>query len=389
MKNSVILPAALQLCVDDIGWFRGSDDRYIGKPSRTGMPRLHVAEDYVILNEIGKGIGQKIVAPFVIGEWDKDNILRGEIGATYAPDKWDRRKTINMEIAEKCFEAAESSEYIENCHHGLLHGNYDANGGQITELEHFYYKNPDEKLLYTLPKEAIERRFELYFKIYDSWGFKKPIRTFSSPTNVPKNLKAEDVMELAEVLEQYGMKYWFNRWKGQICYSEFIGNTFYIEKHRKFGIPWNAYDFDPEYLFDFYEEKDGEIGDIMSTHWPNFLRYNYQKNMECLEPWVKWFKKQAEKFGVMLSKDIAFCCNQHIYRTRSKLSLDNNVLTIDVSDAVSYSKIPLDDEFYISIKKDLVPFEVQGGTIELYENHKDFNNYKIKRSSDKIVITLK
>ena len=66
MKNSVILPAALQLCVDDIGWFRGSDDRYAGKPSRTGMPRTHVAEDYIILNEIGKAINQKIVAPFVI-----------------------------------------------------------------------------------------------------------------------------------------------------------------------------------------------------------------------------------------------------------------------------------------------------------------------------------
>ncbi|MBQ6702497.1 MAG: hypothetical protein IJN17_06045 [Clostridia bacterium] len=388
MKNSVILPAALQLCVDDIGWFRGSDDRYAGKPSRTGMPRTHVAEDYIILNEIGKAIDQKIVAPLVIGEWDKDNILRSEVGATYEPETWNRRKIIDMSLAEKCFEALENSEYIEHCFHGLLHGNYDENGGQITELEYFYYKNPGDKLLSILPKDDIDRRFELYYKIYNSWGFKKKIRSFSSPTNVPRNLTSEDIVPLAEILEKYGMTYWLNRWKGMICHSEFIGNTFYLEKHKKFGIPWNAYDFDPEYLFNFYDEGDGEYGDVMSTHWPNFLRFNYQKNHECLEPWVKWFKKQAEIFGVMLSKDIAFCSNQHIYRTRSKLTFDKNILTIDVSEAVKFCKMKLEDEFYITIKNNLKPTALKGCKIELYETHNDFNNYKITRTEEVMNISL-
>ena len=66
----------------------------------------------------------------------------------------------------------------------------------------------------------------------------------------------------------------------------------YLEKHKKFGIAWNAYDYDPEYLFDFYEEKDGEYGDVMSTHWPNFLRFQPQNNYKVLGGWVKYFKKQ-------------------------------------------------------------------------------------------------
>ena len=388
MKNSVILPAALQLCVDDIGWFRGSDDRYAGKPSRTGMPRTHVAEDYIILNEIGKAIDMKIVAPFTIGEWDKDNFLRGEVGPTYEPQTWDRKKLINMAIAEKAFEAAENSDYIEYCYHGLLHGNYDAEGRQLTELEYFAPKNIGDKDLYTLDKDDIRRRFELYYKIYDSWGFKKKIRTFSTPTNVPKNLKTEDIIPLAEVLEEYGIKYWLNRWKGEICYSEYIGNTFYIEKHRKFGIPWNAYDYDPAYLFDFYEEKDGQFGDVMSTHWPNFLRFNYQKNMECLEPWVKWFRKQSEIFGLMLSRDIEFCCDQHLYRTYSKLSFDKNIITVDVSDVIANAKLGVGDEFYISLKNELTPKEAVGGSIDIYETHNDFKVYKIKRTAEIIKITL-
>ena len=76
MKKSIVLPSAIQICVDDVGWFLGSDDRYLGRPSRTGMTRRHVPEDYIALNEVGKAIGQKLICALVLGEWDKDNILR-------------------------------------------------------------------------------------------------------------------------------------------------------------------------------------------------------------------------------------------------------------------------------------------------------------------------
>ena len=117
MNKSVILPTALQVCVDDVGWFIGSDDRYLSKPSRTGMTRRHAPEDYIVLNEIGKAIGQKIMCPLVLAEWDKDNILRGEVGIVFDPDKWDRASQIDMNLAKKCFEAAENSEYIEYAFH--------------------------------------------------------------------------------------------------------------------------------------------------------------------------------------------------------------------------------------------------------------------------------
>jgi len=331
----------------------------------------------------------KIVCPFTIGEWDKDNILRGEIGATYDPQNWNRASTLNMTLAKQCFEAAESSDYIEYCFHGLLHGNYSADGKQITELEYFDYKDPSDGLLYTLEKEDIERRFELYYKIYDSWGFQKKIRTFSSPTNVPKNLKSEDILPLAEVLESYGIYYWLNRWKGGICYSEFLNNVIYLEKNRKYGIPWNAYDYDPKYLFDFAEEGDEEIGDVMSTHWPNFLRFNYQKNMECLEPWVKYFKKQSEIFGVMLSKDIVFCTNQHLYRKFSDITFDEKKIIINTEKVFSESKLPIIKEFYISLKNDIEPSECIDGKIELYETHENFKNYKITHDKKSVEILLK
>ena len=121
MSKKIVIPAAIEICSDDEGWFNGSDDRYEGRPSRTGMTRKHCAEDYIALNETGKAIGMKIMCPFVIGEWDRWNLLRNETGMTYEPKTWDRASKIDLKEAERCFEAIESSEFIELAHHGV-HG---------------------------------------------------------------------------------------------------------------------------------------------------------------------------------------------------------------------------------------------------------------------------
>ena len=53
MENNIILPTAVCLRVDDVGWHNGSDDRYDSRPSRTGIPRMHQPQDYRALHELG------------------------------------------------------------------------------------------------------------------------------------------------------------------------------------------------------------------------------------------------------------------------------------------------------------------------------------------------
>ncbi len=388
MKNSVILPSAIQICVDDVGWFTGADSRHAGRPSRTGMVRNHLPEDYIALNEVGKAIGQKLTCPLVLGEWDKENILRGEYGITYEPNTWDRASKLDLKLAEKCFEAAENSEYIEYAYHGVLHGNYTQNGSQITEQECFYYKNPGDKLLSTQPEEEIAHRFELFFKIYNMWGFKKKIRTYAAPNSVPGNLTTEEVMPLANVLNKNNIPYWINGWKKVIGHTEFINGILYMEKGTNTRLPWNACDVDPLLLADCAKEGDEKIGVIFNSHWPNYLRYHKEYNLERVENWKKFFQRQSEIFGLMVSKDIAFAGNQFIYRTYSKVDVDKNVIKIDVTDAATISPIHTFGEFYVSLKNEFVPKEIKGGTFELYETHKEFKTYKIKHTSNIIEITL-
>ncbi len=387
MKNSVILPTALQICTDDVGWFIGADDRHMSRPSRSGMTRNHVAEDYIALNEIGKAIGQKIMCPLVLAEWDKDNILRGEVGVTFDPQNWDRASKLNMELAEKCFEIAESSEYIEYALHGVLHGNYDKDGKQITELEYFEYKDGND-FLTAQSEEEILHRMDLFFKLYDMWGFKKKIRSFAAPNGLPRNLKSKDMLSVASALKKNGITYWANSWGNPVGYTEFIDGVLYMEKCCNSSIPWNACDVDPDYLQDFVRESDGDTGTVFSAHWPNFLRYNYQNNLKNVEKWAAFFKRQSEIFGLMISKDIAFAGSQCVYHTYSKVDFDNKVIRIDISECQEKGNDFLSGEFYISLKNDIIPESIKGGEFELYETHTEFKTYKVKHSDSIIEITI-
>ena len=108
--NDVKIPVAIQFCFDDVGWYDGRDLRSVGKASRSGIPRNHAIEDYVMLHEFGKALGQKVLAPLCLADWDKDNLLRGEVGITHDPCGWDVASTIDMAHHEEARDILNGSE---------------------------------------------------------------------------------------------------------------------------------------------------------------------------------------------------------------------------------------------------------------------------------------
>ena len=73
-----IIPNALQIVIDDLGWFNGKDDRENHGPSCTAMPRNHVAEDYLAVNELGRALGTPVVN-FNLQKSFDNNILKALI----------------------------------------------------------------------------------------------------------------------------------------------------------------------------------------------------------------------------------------------------------------------------------------------------------------------
>ncbi len=379
MENYAVLPIALQLCLDDIAWHKGNDSRESGRPSRTGIPRMHAPEDYYAINELGRALDMKILGPLCLGEWDRDNLLRGEVGITYDPEGWDRASEIDYDMAAKYFEAAESSEYIEYAIHGLLHGQYDERGGQINEQEYFIKAERDgKKVLVPIPMWDLVRRLDLFFKIYDTWGFKKKIRTLVSPGGVGSFATFDELEVFAEEFKRRGLDYWPNGWYQINGAHELLSGVMCMRETGGGMVPWNAYDYDPEMLADIAPVTIETGRSVFGMHWPNFLRFNPKRSLEHLSGWVDYFKRQAEYFGCMLSRDIAFAANQELHAVRAVLECREDRCTVDLTDVKSSGFDKLEDVFFISIKHGKTPRTCIGGELSLYEHHGEFDIYRVE-----------
>ena len=98
----IIIPAPLQISMDDLGWFCGKDGRADLEPSRTGITRRHCAEDYITVNEIGRRLGMKITCAMILSEWDPDNRLKDIPGLAPCGREWDNASYFDAKKARLC-----------------------------------------------------------------------------------------------------------------------------------------------------------------------------------------------------------------------------------------------------------------------------------------------
>ena len=396
MEKKYCLPIALQIVMDDVGWFNGFDQRCAEGPSRTGIPRMYCAEDYAAIEAVGKEVGMKINCPFVIGEWDKKNRLRGMPHATNNEKGWDMASQINYAEAEKCLDIINKAEHFEVAFHGLMHG-YWEDGISAADSEFSHPSSLDYKTKYAhrlyvpVDNDYFESHIEAFFQIYEDWGFKQKVRSFTSPSGIYKGV--EENRHLVTMMKKYGMHYWANGWSAIKHAHEAIDGVIFINKsYTKTNHPhWAAYGIDPEQQPDYsFATNNLEVGGeqgIYGMHWPNVLYFDPNRNMECAKPWGRYMKRQAEIFGLMLSKDTAFAASQGVYRRYASIEATKDGIAIDLTavDNAGVSHL-LDNSFYISIEKGISPKITKGGALSLYEEHKDFNNYKIERNGEKTVL---
>lgn len=372
--HDVTIPAAVQLVMDDIGWFWGRNEHELGKPYRTGIPRQHNLADYVVINELGKLINQKINTMFIIGEWDRKGILRDVPYSNYSGSDWTGSSWLDIEDAQKIRDYINDCEYIELGYHGLLHDLWDNDGQKVPGREFFIPSDTEDGPPFRLaPDEIIRKHFDAFCDIYEDWGFNHTLRSFAMPGGPGDSWKSD---VLTKTLKDYGIKFWHNNSiRGCTVQSGIILNPKAIEI-----CPWDVYDYDPDEFPDHPTERFG----ILGSHWANILRYNCKKNCERLPAWKRMFDRISESFGVIISRDIEFAHYQQLHKAYVDMSVQDNyiVFNFDKLDAISPNKqMP----FYISLKNSVKPMESVGGTVTFYESKAGFNNYKIERSGESVL----
>ena len=386
MKDKLCVPVAIQLRVDDVAWHFGDDERYKDHPSRSGIPRMHQPMDYRALHELGKALNMKVNCSLVIGEWDKDNLLRGVPHVTWDPEGWDRASEIDMAYAKACFEALEGSEYLDYNLHGLLHGYYDK-GKLITESQYYPCAYDSEKQCYTrknvfLSKDEFRRHLELFYAIYDAWGFKKKIVCFASPCGA--RFTPEENADYVDVLKEFGMLYWHNGWRDwprDRKYNRTAVVNGMIINRTCGNLPWDAYDADPQYI-----PIRSDLTPDLCYHWTNFIRWNPENDLERVPAWADYFRRQAEVWGIMLGRNVAFSDSQGVYSQYAELTETEDQVVIDLEKVDAAGAIALHNDFCVSVRNGVEPVVIEGGTPELFETKKEFRTYRITRTGGSRVV---
>ena len=390
MKDFVCIPKALQLVLDDIGWFYGADQRSSGLPSRTGINRLHVLEDYQVVEELGKAIGQKINCMLVIGEWDQKGVLRKAPNSNKWGSEWNGSLYYRPLEAEKILDYLDRAEYIEFGLHGLLHDAWTDDGAFLCDGEFYLpenFKKGSPKRL--VSEDHLRKHFDAFFEIYENVGFKGKLRSFASPCGIKESPSDG---RMTSVLKEYGLRFWHNH-----ISDKNIGNGFgtsYVQNGIIFNVkalplcPWEVYDLDPDMLPVYDPKTSGIIG----GHWVNLLRYNPKRNLEYLDSWVRFFDRQSRVFGHILSKDVEFAHHQLIYHHHSRVIPTENGVIIDLSKADAILPNGIRPPVYVSISQKAGKPICKNANMTLYEEKinpmkfKDgFCNYKILRNDSSVI----
>jgi len=384
------IPISFVIEMDDVGWDNGRDLRLSGKASRSGLPRHHAVEDYEVLKALSDETGKNLVAALCLADWDKDNLLHGEVGITHDPYGWDRASEIDLEKMKACRDVLESAEHIEIMLHALLHGVYDEEGRQLTEHE-FYLRETDAEgnsIPVLISEEDFDRRIDLFFKIYKSWGFTKPVKSFVVPNGV-RGMSYETVEETCRRLYKHGIRYWSDSFTFPETVRVINGVACFKWGKNGFTMPWNAYDMDPTDFGPFVTEDGAKNSCLLGSHWTNYLRFNPKKNHLNIPLWLDYYERQSEYFGTALANSLSEGVNQLFHHEYSMITATENGYDIDLSGVLSQGFSELRRELLISLTKDETPTVCEGGEIALYERHKEFNTYKIAYTCSKISLHLR
>ena len=373
--NLFCIPSALQIDMDDMGWFCGKDERKTGGPSRTGVSRRHCALDYLAVNELGRRLNMRINCAFVVGEWDSDNSLRAIPHLSQYGDAWDNAAYYNEAEMRACVDAINQSPYINLCVHGLLHGYYKKEADWHDSSD-FYYRI--KNVLHMIPEGEVRERLDAFFRLLSVHGVKKTVNTFIPPSF------AYRFDEIAPILRDYGIDYVGTIFKTaeyrekaptEPIEIEECGMVTYDRHHNP--IPWDSFGAD----WDALPPLCGLVG----VHWPNFLHADPMKNLESVDAAEAYFRRAAEAFGTILSRGVEFYASQMLYKRYATVGQGDGVMTVDLAALPKTSAVR--DRFYISAKRPIAACD--GCAVSVYEQIGDFMTYEVIPLSKKMTIRAK
>jgi hypothetical protein len=318
--SNFCIPLPLQIVIDDVGWWSGSDDSENNGPFRTGIKRNHVPADYAALAELGRHLNIRPQAAMVLCEWDKEDILRKLPSSTWLRENW-RNPHQNF---GQCEEAAQilrdNRAWLEFTLHGVGHEFWHEDGS-FSRAE--WYDEDGNMRDY----DEVMRHLDAYHQIMEQHDLGDFPESF-----VPCAFKyafGDGQRGLAAILARNGIKYISTPYGCLFKKQEPQQNYFGVDEgivtidRGKSEIVWNQINSSP----------DGCNFDdaICGLHWPNLLANEPENNSSTILKWVDALKKVNKRFERKLSRNSAAHRAQLIYHELTEAKYDDGKLTFDFS----------------------------------------------------------
>jgi len=335
---SAIIPMPIQVVIDDVGWWSGTDGSKWQEPYRTGIDRNHVVADYKAIVELGKALGIRPQAAMVIGEWDKQNILRTVPHSTWMGKNWDNSKWVGPWLEEAADIINQNKENFEITMHGLGHEWWT--DGKFTRAE---WANNDGIMR---PKDDIERHLDAFAEIMRQNKLGELPKSFV-PTAFRHGfgLTPGNDVSIAELLRNRGFTYintpfGIMRNKEKVQYGIFgvDSGIMTVDRENNDLLPW----------YEISKKPEGVIeGSTCGMHWPNLLHENPERNSEIVKNWVKLLAPYNDKQETMLAKNSLLFQQQLMHHVSTKLELNNSELRLDFSDTNILGALISNNEFTV------------------------------------------
>jgi hypothetical protein len=317
-KSVVSIPMPIFLVVEDVGWWQGADGSANNQPFRNGFSRRHCLDDYRALCRLAKKLQMRIALGMVLGEWDRTNLLKNIVGATWQGAAWDNRIDRVSRLDETAQYLCDHRKYLEIALHGLCHEFWQ--DGLMVRSE---FHDDDG----VMRRERIVRsHIEAFGALLKQNNLPDFPRLFIPPAL--KHSFGNGKKSVQAILHDYGLRYVITDFSRARQYSPPLYDKITWEcgvgllERGKSPVAWNQPAALPP-VWDF-------VNPVLPLHWSNLLHPDPAQNNEVIDRWANFLLAATTGPDCIAAGDIDSCWQQTAVAQLATLQTNNRELLIDL-----------------------------------------------------------
>jgi len=338
LVDEICVPMPLQIVIDDVGWWSGKDGNKVQEPFRTGIDRHHIPEDYEAIARLGKKLGMRPQAAFILGEWDRENILRSIPSSTWMGENWDNSRWLGPWLDDAARIIRDSADFFELTLHGLGHEYWQ--DGTFTRAE---WHDQEGNMR---PTDQVLAHLDAYERIMHQ----NDLGDF--PTSfVPAaflHCYGDGQKGLAAILKKRGITFistpFSTMHRREELQTPILGidqGIATVDRGHLPPIPWDRIAADP---------GDDIPGPILGFHWPNILHPDPEQNSAVVDRWVEFLQSFGHRFGRLLSPNTAAFQTQLAFHLGVDLELREDEFILDFATFQPLAVAAVHDHFVLEVK---------------------------------------